>query len=342
MDKRPTINDVAKHAGVSKSTVSLVLQKSPLVKNKTRKAVEASIKAINYVYNRSAARLRGTGTDLIGLIVNDLRNPFFTEFAISAQMTFSKHGYVTVIANTDENPETQKQVIASMMEHDVSAFLISPCYGGEDSLFDNVLRSQIPLMQVMRRVDVRTDLLPFFSMDYTNGGRLAAEHLLSCGVTNIAFVGGVEDGPITQERIFGYNKVMKQHGLPITTFYGRATRQMGREIAQTIASSYPKIEAVICFNDLVALGMLSGFAKTERKVGQDILLVGFDDIKECEDAFPSLSSIHCGITSFGKKSAEMIVNWLETGERPTPSERVPVTLVARQSSLGPDHSFSSS
>jgi LacI family transcriptional regulator len=340
MDKRPTINDVAQHAGVSKSTVSLVLRNSPLVKDETRTIVEASIKAINYVYNRSAARLRGAGTNLIGLIVNDLRNPFFTEFAISAQMTFSKHGYVTVIANTDENPETQKQVITSMMEHDVSAFLISPCYGGDDELFDTVLRTQIPLLQVMRCVDKRTDQLPFLSMDYSNGGRLAAEHLLSRGVRNIAFVGGVGDGPITQERIFGYNKIMKQHGLPITTFFGRATRQMGRETALDIVKHYPEIEAVICYNDLVALGMLAGFARTEKKVGHDILLVGFDDIDECREVFPQLSSIHCGITCFGKKSAEAIVNWLETGERPTSFERVPVTLVARQSSLGTGTNYS--
>lgn len=334
MEKRPTINDVAEHAGVSKSTVSLVLQNSPLVKKKTRDTIEASIKALNYVYNRAAARLRGSGTDLIGLVINDLRNPFFTEFAISAQMTFSKHGYVTVIANTDENPETQKQVIASMMEHNVSAFLISPCYGGNGDLFDNVLRSSTPLLQVLRCVDKRADLFPFLSMDYSTGARLATEHLLECGVRNIAFVGGIEGRPITQERLSGYRQIMKRQGLTTTAFYGRATRQTGRETALTIAAHHPEIEAVVCFNDLVALGMLVGFSNTQRKVGEDILLVGFDDIEECAEVHPQLSSIHCDVTDFGRKSAEVIVNWLATGEKPTTFEREPVTLVARQSSLG--------
>ena len=109
---------------------------------------------------------------------------------------------------------------------------------------------------------------------------------------------------------------------------------MGRETALIIAVRHPEIEAVVCFNDLVALGMLVGFSKTERKVGQDILLVGFDDIEECEDVYPQLSSIHCDVTSFGRKSAEAIVNWLETGKKPDTSEREPMTLVARQSSLG--------
>ena len=334
MQKRPTINDVAEHAGVSKSTVSLVLQKSPLVKKKTRDKIEASIQALNYVYNRAAARLRGSGTDLIGLVINDLRNPFFTEFAISAQMTFAKHDYVTVIANTDENPQTQQQVITSMMEHNVSAFLISPCYGDNGALFDKVLRSSTPLLQVLRCADNRPDLLPFLSMDYATGGRLATEHLLERGVRNVAFVGGIENHPITQQRMSGYRQVMQQHGLAPKAFYGRATRQLGRETALTIAVHHPEIEAVVCFNDLVALGMLVGFLNTERIVGEDILLVGFDNIEECKEVYPQLSSIHCDVTNFGRKSAEAIVNWLATGEKPASSEREPVALIARQSSLG--------
>ena len=132
MNKRPTIVDVARHAGVSKSTVSLVLQNSPLVRTSTRDEVEKSMGALNYVYNRSAANLRGADVGLIGLVINDLRNPFFTEFAASAQMTFASRGYATVIANTDENPSIQTQVIASMIEHGVSGFLISPTYVDED------------------------------------------------------------------------------------------------------------------------------------------------------------------------------------------------------------------
>ena len=89
MSRRPTIVDVAEHAGVSKSTVSLVLHASPLVRPATRAAVEASIAALGYVYNRAAANLRGARAGLVGLVINDLRNPFFTEFATSAQMAFA-------------------------------------------------------------------------------------------------------------------------------------------------------------------------------------------------------------------------------------------------------------
>ena len=101
------------------------------MKPATREAVEKAMGALDYVYNRTAANLRGADVELIGLVINDLRNPFFTEFAASAQMTFARRGYATVIANTDENPEMQAQVIASMVEHGVSGFLISPTYVDE-------------------------------------------------------------------------------------------------------------------------------------------------------------------------------------------------------------------
>ncbi|MCB1347311.1 MAG: LacI family DNA-binding transcriptional regulator, partial [Maritimibacter sp.] len=104
MDKRPTIIDVARRAGVSKSTVSLVLQNSPQVRDETRAQVREAMAEIGYVYNRAAANLRSAGAGLIGLVINDLRNPFFTEFATSLQMSLSARGYAAVVANTDEDP----------------------------------------------------------------------------------------------------------------------------------------------------------------------------------------------------------------------------------------------
>ena len=213
MNKRPTIVDVARAAGVSKSTVSNVIQNSPLVRPATRELVEKAMGELNYVYNRSAANLRGADVGLIGLVINDLRNPFFTEFAASAQMTFAERGYATVIANTDETPATQAQVIASMIEHGVSGFLISPTYVDEADGLEPVRRAGIPAMQVLRRIDARTDAFPFASLDYETGGRLATEHLLGLGLRRIAFVGGLENRPVTEERMAGYRAVMADAGL---------------------------------------------------------------------------------------------------------------------------------
>ncbi len=333
MARRPTIIDVARGAGVSKSTVSLVLQDSPLVREETRAQVRRAMADLGYVYNRAAANLRGAGAGLVGLVINDLRNPFFTEFATSAQMAFSERGYATVVANTDEDPGLQAQVVGSMIEHGVSALVISPTYGADEDTFGPLARAAIPVLQVLRQVGP-VDRFPFASLDYARGGRLAAEHLLGLGARRIAFIGGAEGRPITRERRSGYLEVMAERGLEPLVLSGRSSRAFGRDAAAELSARHPDVDGTICFNDLVALGMLSGFLLAGRAVGRDIRVVGFDDIEECEMAFPQLSSVRCDISGFGRETAAAMLAWLEAGLAPPPERRSPVTLVARASSLG--------
>jgi LacI family transcriptional regulator len=331
MDRRPTIIDVAARAGVSKSTVSLVIRNSPLVKAETRDEVQRAIADLGYVYNRSAASLRSPGAGLIGLVINDLRNPFFTEFATSAQMALSARGYTTVLANTDEDPATQAQVVAAMIEHDVAALIISPAYGDEDATFAPLARAGIPALQVLRQV-ADPARFPFAGPDYATGSRLAADHLLSLGARRIAFVGGLEGRAVTQGRMSGY--LAATDGPPLV-LPGRPTRAFGHDAARRLATQHPDVDAAICFNDLVALGLLSGCAAIGRPVGPAFRVVGFDDIEECAHSFPPLTSIRCDIAALGRRMAETVLGWLETGTPPAPVTTTPVTLIPRASSLGP-------
>ncbi len=332
MNKRPTIIDVALAAGVSKSTVSLVLQGSPLVKDETRVTVRQAMADIGYVYNRAAANLRSANVGLIGLVINDLRNPFFTEFATSAQMAFSARGYATVIANTAEDPVLQAQVVASMIEHGVSALVISPTYGDEAATFAPLARAGIPVLQVLRKVGADTRAFPFASFDYALGGRQATRHLIDLGARRIAFVGGPEGRPITRERMSGYLAVMAEAGLPTLALPGQSSRAFGRDAALALMRDHPECDAAVCFNDLVALGMMAGFAALGRRVGSDFRLVGCDDIEDCAMAYPQLSSVHCNIAGFGQQTAATLLAWLEDGVHPAPETRAPVHLVRRASS----------
>jgi len=331
MDRRPTIIDVAREAGVSKSTVSLVLQNSPSVRQDTRLLVREAMSNLGYVYNRSAAKMRSAGAGLIGVVINDLRNPFFTEFATSLQMALSARGFATVIANTDEKPELQAEVISAMLEHGVSALIISPAYGGDNSIFDNIERAGIHAMQVLRKVDTRTDKFPFSAPDYVNGGQLAVRHLISAGCRRIAFVGGVSDRGVTKERMQGYLTELAALGREPLLVPGRATRAFGRESAKLLLKEYPDLDGVICFNDLVALGMISGFAESGRNVGKNLKVVGFDGIEECAQSYPTLTSIGCDIASFGVQIASMVLDWMQDSRFPPAELRTPVTLIARGS-----------
>ena len=334
MERRPTIIDVARKAGVSKSTVSLVLQNSGLVRPKTREMVRNAMAEIGYVYNRAAANLRTANTGLVGLVINDLRNPFFTEFATALQMALSARGYAAVVANTDEDPGLQAQVVSAMIEHGVAALIISPVYDGETATFDAIERASIPAMQVLRKVDARTALFPFAAPGYIEGSRNATEHLLKTGSKRIAFVGGLEGRAVTQERMSGYLAALQDAGMVPFIMTGLASRDFGREAALRLTDEHREIDAALCFNDLVALGMLSGFAQIGRAVGSEFKIVGFDDIEECAQSHPSLSSVHCDIARFGQRIAATMLDWLEKGIAPAPETRTPVELIVRSSSNG--------
>lgn len=331
MDKRPTIIDVATLAGVSKSTVSLVLQQSPLVKQETRDDVRRAMADLGYVYNRAAANLRTANAGLIGLVINDLRNPFFTEFATSLQMALSARGYATVLANTDEDPTLQAQVVGAMLEHGVSALIVSPAYGDEARTFDAIARASVPALQVLRKV-ADSARFPFAAPDYPTGSRLATEHLLAEGARRIAFVGGLEGRAVTQLRMSGYLETLSAHGLTPLHLPGRPGRAFGREAARRLAEEHPTIDAVLCFNDLTALGLVTGCAELGRSIGGSLRIVGFDDIEDCAQIFPTLSSVRCDIASFGRHMAETVLKWLEEGVRPPPETVTPVTLIPRASS----------
>ncbi|TNF22107.1 MAG: LacI family DNA-binding transcriptional regulator [Rhodobacteraceae bacterium] len=329
--RRPTIIDVAKLAGVSKSTVSLVLQNSASVREETRQQVRAAMAEIGYVYNRSAANMRASNAGLIGLVINDLRNPFFTEFATSLQMALSARGYSTVLANTDEQPKLQAQVVSAMIEHGVSALILCPAYG-RSGTFDAIARAGIPAMQMLRRVDDRLDLFPFAAPDYLAGSRAAAEHLVATGARRIAFVGGLEGRPVTEERKAGYLEVLAAHGMAPCILTGRSTRAFGRDAARILARDHPEVDAAVCFNDLVALGLLSGCYETGRSVGTAFRIVGFDDIEEVAQTFPALTSVHCDIAGIGETAARTVLDWLEDGRKPPPETRSPIRLSIRASS----------
>ena len=287
---------------------------------------------IGYVYNRAAANMRMSNAGLIGLVINDLRNPFFSEFAVSLQMSLAERGYSTVIANTDENPDLQDFVVDSIIEHGVSALIVCPAYGGQGTSFDAIARAAIPAMQMLRRVDDRLDLFPFVAPDYAAGSRKATEHLMKNGAKRVAFVGGLDRRAVTEERTSGYLQVLAKAGVAPAVLTGRADREFGRGAAKTLNTDHPEIDAALCFNDLVALGMLSGFNEIGRQVGRDFGIVGFDDIEEASQTYPALSSVRCDIAKIGIEAAETVVKWLEDGVTPPPESRTPVSISVRQSS----------
>lgn len=335
MPRRPTIIDVAQRAGVSKSTVSLVLQNSASVREETRALVRKAMAELGYVYNRAAANMRASNTGLIGLVINDLRNPFFAELATSLQAALAGKGYSAVIADTGESAAVQQRVVSSMIEHGISAFVLCPAYGDTRATFDAMARAGVPVMQLLRQADERLAQFPYMAPDYDAGGRAAARHLIGQGARRPAFVGGLADRAVTRARMSGYLAELEQAGMAPVILNGGSTRAFGRASAELLHRQHPGVDAALCFNDLVALGMLSGFHRLgAQRVGQDFLVCGFDDIEEAAQSYPALTSVHCDIASLGRQAAETVVGWLASGQVPPPRVLTPVSLSIRQSSGG--------
>ena len=135
---RVTVIDIAHAAGVSKSTVSLVLQGSSLVNEATRAKVNAVIRELGYVYNRGAANLRQAKSKIVGIVVNDLTNSFFAELAVGVDMVVQSAGYVQFLSNTGESIDRQREVVASMREHGISGLIVSPARGTEAADFKSL------------------------------------------------------------------------------------------------------------------------------------------------------------------------------------------------------------
>jgi|SRR6516225_1930099 LacI family transcriptional regulator len=155
-----TIIDIAKSAGVLKSTVSLVLKKSPLVKEETRQQVTKTMNTLGYVYNRGAASLRRSRADLVGMVINDLSNPFFAELAIGIERALQNSGFIPFIASTAEGVVRRAEVVRSMREHGAARLVLYPALD-TDATEISRLETRLPIVLAVRRIiGARASLVP--------------------------------------------------------------------------------------------------------------------------------------------------------------------------------------
>jgi LacI family transcriptional regulator len=257
-DGRVTIVDVARQAGVSKSTVSLVISGSRLVADTTRGRVNEALQQLGYIYHRGAATLRGARSDVLGMVINDLSNPFFVEMAIGIEAACQGGAFIPFIANAVENPVRQLQVIRSMREHGAAGFVISPIIGSSLSELKSLF-ADMPGVQVMRRAPGLK--ASFVSPENREGPREATAHLIAAGHRRIAFVGGVPSMTVRDERLPGYRQALEESDVssdpPLVIETAINYSGGGSAVSQLLHRAAPAT-AALCFNNVVAMGLLRG------------------------------------------------------------------------------------
>ncbi|MBV1705962.1 MAG: LacI family transcriptional regulator [Hyphomicrobiales bacterium] len=334
--RRVTIIDIARHTGVSKSTVSLVLKGSPAVRSETRKAIHAAMAELGYVYNRSAANLRTARTDFVGMVINDLMNPVFAELAVGLEDAFFQAGFVPLLANTNENVARQARLIHSIQEQGVAGMVISPVAGHGVADMLDAARFRAPVVTTMRRLEGSN--LPYVGQDNFVGARLAVEYLLQLGHRRIAFLGGLENFTTRRERIEGYQTALRGAGIapdPALIIEGPPTRAGGAaSLAAALDRDAPPT-AAMAYNDMVAIGAIGLLRERGLEAGRDVSIVGFDDIAEAEFNAPPLTTIACNTRGLGGTAADLLKKIIEGGAAPTQSIIGPARLVIRKSCGAP-------
>ncbi|HUN93341.1 MAG TPA: LacI family DNA-binding transcriptional regulator [Burkholderiaceae bacterium] len=326
-----TILDVAAEANVSKSTVSLVLQGSELIRDETAERVRRAARRLGYVYNRRAADLRRKSSNMIGVLINDLMNPFFAEVLVGLERRLVEAGYIVLMAHTSEDIDRQQRVLWTMREQHAAGIALCPTLGTPPSLTKTVQGWGIPLVVMVRTLG-RGDY-DFAGADNALGVQLATEHLLAQGHRRIGFLGGLS-GPVLRQRLQGYEAALKRAGIGFDerlVFASPPTRQGGYDSLRKLLDEQPRVTAAACYNDLVAFGALSALGEAERRAGADFALIGFDNILDTAHSNPPLSTVDIRPTQLGEHAAELLLARIDQPRRARQRYLAQPTLVLRQS-----------
>lgn len=331
---RVTLMDVARHCGVSRATVSLVLNDSPLVADKTRDRVRQAMTELGYVYNRAAASLRTQHSDAIGVVLTNITNPYFAEFATGLQDVLTSSGTVPLLAVSNEDRDLQYRLIKSLVERNVDGIVLVPAHGTTPDNLPNLLGT--PLVLLARRLQGMD--VDYVGAQNRDGGYAAAEHLYSHGCRRIAFVGGFTDSSAREERASGVAAFLNDHGLTLDADHSvvcEPARPQAREAAMGLLTKNhgldgPNVDGIVCFSDVVAFGVLDAIADTGRSIGSEVRVIGFDDVHDAGLNRPSLSSVAVPARETGRRAAQLVLERAAGSTEATVREEFPTKLEPRE------------
>lgn len=298
MSDRVTMADVARESGVSMMTVSRVVNEKDDVSPVTRQRVLETIERLGYRPSGIARGLATRHTGTLGLVVPDVANPFFAEVARGVEHVAYAEGYNVFLCNTDEDPERELDVLGSLEEKRVDGIVL--CSSRLDSAdLQMVVNTHPAVVLVNRRIDscCRSDDaatgVRAVLVDDVVGGELTTRHLLSRDHRAIGFLSGPPGSRSGQGRLAGYRATMERAGLTVNEAWVRScgpVAEAGREVAYALLEEHPELTALLCYNDLVAVGVLRACVDLELEVPDDLAVVGFDDIPLAALVTPPLTT----------------------------------------------------
>lgn len=305
--KQPTLKDVARHAGVSTGTVSLVLNRSTLVAVATRVRVMKSIEELGYIYNRGAAQLRSRKTNIVALAACNLTNPYFASIAAEIENSLEGLGYALLIGNCAESVDKQRKFLENIREYNVDGVMIIPARSTSKEDLGNCAEWSIPLVMVSRYV-------PGAPFDYAGsnnkaGATAATRHLIDLGHKRIAFVGWNRKTTSGRDRAAGYRAAMRNAGFAVSpelTVECGDSREEGFRAIHALYQLPDPPTAVVCFNDVLAFGVMLGLRALDLVPGKDCSVIGYDDVAEAVLWRPPLTTVKIDVKGIGAAAAGLM------------------------------------
>ncbi|MBU8878707.1 LacI family DNA-binding transcriptional regulator [Bacillus sp. FJAT-29790] len=329
---RVTLQDVAKHAGVSRATASLIVRNSPSISEKTRNKVLQSMKELGYVYDRVAANLRSQKSSTVGLIITDIANHFYSDLLTGVHYALEEQGYTVFLGTTFDLDRKQDQLLSTMLEHRVGGVILCPVSGSSKETIERIENLNIPIVLAVREIEELN--LDYVGIDYIGGSQLAVDHLIEKGHRRIAFLGGSSESSAWRERKQGYCTALQKARLEVDeslVIEAAVSREGGiRAIHEVLRHPNPPT-AAYCFNDFVAKGVLQGLRDAGLEPGQDMAIVGFDNVEESAIYTPPLTTVSSFPEEIGKQAAKLLHERIVDNDREQRRIILQPELVVRKS-----------
>lgn len=324
------MRSVAKHANVSIATVSRTINRVPTVNPKMAKRVREAIHELGYVPNTQARALGSGRSRLFGLVISEITNPFFLELIQGFEDVAVESGYEILISSTNYEPKRMELCIRRMLERKAEGVAVMT-FGIAQPLIEELAERNIPLVFV----DVGSDRpkVSLLKVDYHQGIRQGVQHLAALGHRNIGFISGPPKLHSAQSRASAFSLSLSECGIKLNREWmieGDHTMEGGIRAMEKILASAKRPTAIMCSNDLTALGVLHRAYRVGMRAPEDLSVIGFDDIHMARVMIPPLTSIQMSRLELAKAAVTALRAHVE-GTEPQREYQINTQLVVRES-----------
>ncbi len=324
----PSIKDVAQAAGVSTATVSRVLANKSRIKAETRQRVLDSIEQLNYRPNLIARSLRAQKSAKIGLVVSDIRNPFFTAISRAVEDSAYEQGYSVLMCNTDENPEKEELYLNVLHDENVAGIIFSPTQQFSARFKSHA--SNIPYVMIDRFVESKA--VDMVLLDNVAAAYDLTTHLIENGYRKLAGLFG-DASTTAPERSRGFHRALKDHGLsPLATHTIGPRIKQGYETTLTLLAQKQKPDAIFTSNSMLTAGAFQAIRDSQLSVPDDVALVGFDETTWGALVDPPITLIAQPTEEIGRTATELLFQRIAEPTRSPKTVILKGILIARGSS----------